>query len=196
VILDILLPGEEEASWRWLSEVKAKDAALPVVVVSHAKDERKALSLGADACFDKPLAREALLAALERLITAGGDPVALIIDDDDAARYVIRRSLRRPMRFEEARDGASGLALASRCHPGVIFLDLSMPGMHGEEVLTRLKADPATARIPVVIVTSHDLDAGMRRRLAGRAGAILQKRDISVESLGRALDSLEAQAAP
>jgi CheY-like chemotaxis protein len=124
--------------------------------------------------------------------TTGESKLALIIDDDAAARYVIRRSLRRSMRFEEARDGPSGLALAMRCNPGVIFLDISMPGMHGDELLGRLKAYPGTRHIPVIIVTSHELDAGMRTRLAEQAHAIIYKKDISIESMEHALAGIPA----
>ena len=191
VVLDIILPGEEQLSWRWLSEAKSKDDPLPVIVVSQSQDERKAYSLGADAYFDKPVTRERLLEALERLSSRRGERLALIIDDDETSRYVIRRSLRQPMRFEEAIDGPSGLALASRCRPGVIFLDIAMPGMRGDEVLERLAADPATAQIPVVIVTSREVDAKLRAKLSRHAHAILQKTEISVESLDRTMKSLE-----
>jgi signal transduction histidine kinase/CheY-like chemotaxis protein len=191
VILDILLPGEEQQTWRWLSETKARENSVPVIVASASRDARKAMSLGADAYFDKPVRREDLLEALARLDrVAHEQPLALIIDDDEAARYVIRHSLRQPMRFEEACDGASGLAAASRCRPGVIFLDLAMPGMNGDEVLERLKNDPQTAQIPVVLVTSHELDDGMRAKLSGHARAILQKKDLSVETLAGALAAL------
>jgi signal transduction histidine kinase/CheY-like chemotaxis protein len=190
VILDILLPGEEQQTWRWLSDTKSRDETLPIIVASQTEDGRKAYSLGADAYFGKPVRREDLVAALERLVPHDSGRVALIIDDDEAARYVIRRSLRQPMRFEEATDGASGLALASRCRPGVIFLDLAMPGMPGDEVLDRLKADPSTAGIPVVVVTSREVDDDLRSRLV-KARAILQKRDLSVESLARAMDAVE-----
>jgi CheY-like chemotaxis protein len=90
-------------------------------------DERKARSLGADAYFQKPVEREVLLEALTRLTEHVAGGVALIIDDDEAARYVIRRSIRGALRFEEAPDGASGLALAKQLLPRVIFLDLAMP---------------------------------------------------------------------
>jgi signal transduction histidine kinase/DNA-binding response OmpR family regulator len=192
VILDIMLPGEEQETWRWLSQSKSQDPHLPVIVASDARDERKALSLGADAYLHKPVARDVLLATLDRVIPRRADQVALIIDDDEAARYVIRRCVRQPMRFEEASDGVRGLALATEMHPGVIFLDLAMPGMRGDEVLERLKADPLTSDIPVIVVTSQDLDAGMHQRLSRNARAILQKRDISVEALARALDGIAA----
>ncbi len=189
VILDILLPGEEQETWRWLSETKLLDPSLPVIVVSEAQDERKALSLGADAYFGKPVRREALLAAIERAAPRGAAALALIIDDDEASRYVIRHSLRTRMQFEEAVDGRSGLALASRIHPQVIILDLAMPGMPGDEVLAHLKADPATASIPVVVVTSREVDAKLAARLAA-ARAIVQKRELSVETLARALGDI------
>jgi signal transduction histidine kinase/CheY-like chemotaxis protein len=191
VILDIMLPGEEEATWRWLSETKAQDESMPVIVATITGESRKAYSLGADAYFEKPVRRDDLLEALEKLV-GGERPTALIIDDDEAARYVIRRSLRRPMKFEEAGDGLSGLDLATRCRPGVIFLDLAMPGMSGDEVLERLAADPETAKIPVVIVTSREVDGALRDRLERRASAILHKRDISIETLARTLDAIEA----
>ena len=192
VLLDIFLPGEEHQTWRWLAQLKAEDDALPVIVASMVDDERKARSLGADAYFAKPVAREALLRELERVTSPGEARLALIIDDDAAARYVIRRSLRRSMKFEEARDGPSGLAMAMTCNPGVIFLDISMPGMHGDEVLGRLKADPGTSHIPVVVVTSHELDAGLRARLEGQAHCILYKKDISIESMEHALAGIGA----
>jgi signal transduction histidine kinase/CheY-like chemotaxis protein len=195
VILDILLPGEEHQTWRWLAETRAEDDPVPVIVVSSAGDGRKAMSLGADAHFDKPIARDDLLAALRGLTGARSEGhVALIIDDDPAARYVIRRSVRAPMRFEEASDGPEGIAAAARVRPEVIFLDLSMPGMNGSEVLDHLKADPQTAGIPVVIVTSHALDDGLRTRLE-HANAIVQKKDISVETLASTLEAIQRRAA-
>jgi len=190
VVLDILLPGEEQKSWRWLVEAKAMDASLPVVVASQTGDARKALSLGADAYLEKPVDRSRLLAELERVTAAHGEHVALIIDDDEAARYVLRRSLRSPMKFHEARDGPSGLDAALRCNPEVIFLDISMPGMRGDEVLERLKTDPATARIPVVVVTSHELVGELRECIASHARAILQKKDLSIETLARTMASI------
>ena len=187
VLLDILLPGEEQHTWRWLTEVKAGDAALPVIVVSQTQDSRKALSLGADAWIDKPADRARLLEELERLTAPATGGVALIIDDDPASRYVLRRTLSPGMVFHEAADGVSGLEAASRVQPSVIFLDISMPDMRGDEVLLRLKDDPATAGIPVVVVTSHEIDATLRRKISPHARAILQKKDLSVESLASAM---------
>jgi CheY-like chemotaxis protein len=195
-ILDIILPGEEDQTGRWLAETKALDSTFPVIVASDSGDQRKAYALGADVYFAKPVEREKLIAALDRLSAPPSRPerLALIIDDDEAARYVIRRTVPPPVRFEEASDGESGLALAARLQPAVIFLDVGMPGMSGDQVLERLKADPRTASIPVVVVTSHELDEPLRDKLAA-AAAILQKRELSVETLTRTLLRLDEAVA-
>ena len=194
VILDILLPGEEERSWRWLAELKAAENAPVVIVASSTRDERKAYSLGADAYFEKPLGREQLLQLLDARIATRAEEMALIIDDDEAARYVIRRSVRQ-MRFAEASDGLAGLEAAGRLQPSVIVLDINMPGMQGDEVLTHLAADPRTARIPVIMVTSRAIDPQLRERLNSHARAILHKNELSVETLARTMAQLHRPAA-
>jgi CheY-like chemotaxis protein len=192
IILDMGLPGEEEKTWRWLADLKGRRGGPPVIVASASGEERKARSLGADAYLPKPVDRETLLAALAQFAPLGPSPVALIIDDDEAARYVIRRSVREPMQFEEASDGASGLAAAARLAPGVIFLDLAMPGMTGDEVLERLAADPRTSAIPVIVVTSQEMEPTRDRRIRTRARAILQKRDLCVETVSATLEAIRA----
>jgi DNA-binding response OmpR family regulator len=69
-----------------------------------------------------------------------------------------------------------GALLAARAHPDVILLDLGLPDIPGDEVLRRLKRDPYTASIPVVVV-SGEPDAADRVPRGGGAGAvaILQK---------------------
>lgn len=132
----------------------------------------------------------------DRAAVRAGERVALIIDDDEASRYLIRRAIREPMKFAEARDGVTGLAMASRVRPGVIFLDLSMPGMRGDEVLDRLRDDPQTAGIPVIVVTSHDIDATLRSRLEEHALVILHKSDLSAAALADALEIVDRPRVP
>jgi PAS domain S-box-containing protein len=87
----------------------------------------------------------------------GRSGTVLVIDDDDAARVLIARHLvKAGFRVEEAADGRAGLARARAVHPDVITLDVLMPVMDGWAVLTALKADPALADIPVVMLTVID----------------------------------------
>ena len=84
----------------------------------------------------------------------GGRGVVLVIDDDAAQLELTARFLEREgFAARTAPDGRSGLALARSLHPRAILLDVAMPGMDGWAVLARLKAEPALAAIPVVMVT-------------------------------------------
>jgi CheY-like chemotaxis protein len=81
----------------------------------------------------------------------------LVIDDEAPIRLLCRVNLEAEgMRVSEAGDGPRGLDLARAHQPDVILLDVMMPGLDGWTVLTALKADPATADIPVVMLTIVD----------------------------------------
>jgi hypothetical protein len=87
----------------------------------------------------------------------GSAPTILVIDDDEAARTIVRRHLiKAGYRVDEAGDGKSGLARARAARPAVITLDVMMPGMDGWEVLATLKSDPELAEIPVIMLTILD----------------------------------------
>jgi signal transduction histidine kinase/DNA-binding response OmpR family regulator/ligand-binding sensor domain-containing protein/protocatechuate 3,4-dioxygenase beta subunit len=81
----------------------------------------------------------------------------LVIDDDASARELIARSLSKEgFQVELAGDGKTGIEMARALKPQVITLDVMMPGMDGWAVLAALKADPATADIPVIMLTIVD----------------------------------------
>ncbi len=157
IVLDSLLNGED--SWNLLASLKGNDETsnIPVIVVSTVEDPGKAFHLGADEYLVKPVRSEALLGAIRRF-AAGHEPRILIIDDDEKDRYVLRHRLRAaPFEIVEAANGPDGIAKALTDQPSLIFLDLSMPGMTGDEVLSALKSDPRTKGIAVVIHTSKRL---------------------------------------
>jgi CheY-like chemotaxis protein len=80
-----------------------------------------------------------------------------VIDDEPVARDLIERALTKEgFHVEVAADGKSGLERARKLKPQAITLDVMMPGMDGWAVLTSLKADPATADIPVIMLTVVD----------------------------------------
>jgi CheY-like chemotaxis protein len=129
-----------------------------------------------------------------RVEGAPGTRTVLLVDDDETSRYVLRRFLTGAgCRVIEATGGEEGLARAARDRPDVVFLDLVMPGMLGSDVLERLKRDPATASIPVVIATSRAIDAEERAWLETHAAALLAKARIAEDSGEVALrDALHA----
>jgi len=97
---------------------------------------------------------------------------ALVIDDDDVSRYLLRSLLPATFEVIEAASGAEGLEISARLHPDVIFLDLNMPKMSGFEVLERLKSDPALKSIPIIIYSAHIMSEEVLQRLS-KADAIL-----------------------
>ena len=94
---------------------------------------------------------------------------------------------------QEATGGAEGLRQARAQHPRAIVLDLAMPEMSGFEVLRRLKEDPVTADIPVVVLTSKRLSQDEQKLLAPHATRIVSKATLSdsgdAESLLHALSA-------
>jgi signal transduction histidine kinase/CheY-like chemotaxis protein len=146
IILDILLRGED--AWQWLTELKGSSAtrSIPILVVTTVEDERKGRALGAEAYLVKPIDRERLLVELTHLTHPTRAPTFLIIDNDESARYVLKRLLGETQAVIcEAADGVEGLALARELCPRLIFLDLKMPKLAGEAVLAQLKTDPLTS---------------------------------------------------
>src|SRR5258706_2530808 len=93
----------------------------------------------------------------------------LIVDDDSDVRALLETLLRSQGYLTlSAAGGEEALALVARRAPDLILLDILMPGMDGNEVARRLKADPATANIPIVIVTVQlDRSARLKGLKAG-----------------------------
>jgi signal transduction histidine kinase len=120
------------------------------------------------------------------VVVASQEPTykILIIDDDETARYVLRRLLAdTPYGIIEASGGLEGLRRAREERPQVVFLDLTMPEMSGFEALERLKSDPATHDIPVIIITSKTLGHEERQLLDGKVVALLSKETASHEAV-------------
>jgi signal transduction histidine kinase/DNA-binding response OmpR family regulator len=81
-------------------------------------------------------------------------PLVLVIDDDESVREIVARFLaENEMDVITAPDGPMGIEMAVAEQPDVITLDAVMPKMDGWDVLAKLKSDPATAAIPVVMVS-------------------------------------------
>lgn len=104
----------------------------------------------------------------------------LIVDDEEDIRKVACIALVRlgGMEVAEASNGPDGIAAASSARPDAILLDVMMPGMDGPAVLSRLRADPATAAIPVIFLTAKAMGSEIARlRSLGAAGVLTKPFD-------------------
>jgi two-component system cell cycle response regulator DivK len=100
----------------------------------------------------------------------------LIIDDDLCSRKLARDVLSHVgYAILEAANAEDGLALASSERPGLVLMDVQLPGMSGVEALGRLRADPVTTGIPVIAVTALAMTADRDRLAAAGFDAYLEK---------------------
>jgi CheY-like chemotaxis protein len=97
---------------------------------------------------------------------AGAAPLVLLVDDYADAREMYAEFLELyGYEVMQAADGEQALAKAAERRPDVVLMDLSLPGLDGREATRRLKADPETASVPVVILS------GMPSEYARKSGA-------------------------
>jgi CheY-like chemotaxis protein len=94
-------------------------------------------------------------------------PTVLVIEDNPLNLELVRDVLMAAgMKVVEARTAQEGLTAASELKPILILLDIRLPGMDGFAVLERLKADSATASIPVVALTAQAMVGDREHALA------------------------------
>jgi len=91
----------------------------------------------------------------------------LHIEDDSVNFATVKLLLKtsRALSVLQATSGKSGIASAHRYNPRLILLDLDLPDMHGSEVFQQLQKDPATARIPVVVMSGDATPSQIERLL-------------------------------
>lgn len=113
-----------------------------------------------------------------------GAPTILLVEDDRLLRKAAESALRqRGFRVLTATNGDEALRTLSAEIPALVLLDLVMPGLHGHQVLKALKNDPATAAVPVVILTNLGQDSDVKAALDAGAAAYAIKSDLALEDL-------------
>ena len=96
-------------------------------------------------------------------------PTILLVEDNDASRDALSRRLeRRGYRVVVAVDGAQAVSEGRSKQPDLILMDLGLPVIDGWEATRRLKTDPATEHIPIIVLSAHAMTND--RELALAAG--------------------------
>jgi CheY-like chemotaxis protein len=183
ITLDLLLPKLD--GWDLLVRLKGEPTTreIPVVIVSIVEERGTGFALGAMDYLVKPVSREELMQPLRRvsLTQRQREEVGILaIDDDPMALGLVEAILTgEGFRVLKADGGEEGLAVARREIPALIILDLLMPEVDGFAVVERLQADPVTAAIPIVILTSKSLTAEEKARLNGEIAYLARKGEYS-----------------
>jgi CheY-like chemotaxis protein len=120
----------------------------------------------------------------------------LVVDDQEAARYLIRKALAgSDYQVLEAASGQEALRLARSEQPQGICLDLHMPEMSGWEVLQVLRSDAQLQQIPVLVITGQVFTEAERQQLAAQDVPVLAKTDLSATTLQPLIARLNAARA-
>ena len=101
----------------------------------------------------------------------------LYIEDDPVNFTLVERILefRPSLKLMHARSGQNGVEMALTNRPRLILLDLNLPDMHGSEVLRQLQNEPATAQVPVVVLSADATPSQIERLLTAGARNYLTK---------------------
>jgi two-component system cell cycle response regulator DivK len=119
---------------------------------------------------------------------------ALVVEDNDRNRKLLRTILaHHGYEVVECETAAPSLELAREHGPSIVLMDIELPGMDGIAALARLRADPATAHIPVIAVTASVTGAGRERVAAAGFDACIGK-PIDVDAFTATVAALTGEA--
>ena len=117
-------------------------------------------------------------------------PLVAVVEDNADNRLLVQALLADRYDVIEFADGAAALTGLPTRRPDIILLDFSLPGMDGEEVLRRLRADASLARIPVIVLTAHAMTGDRERFLAMGFDGYVTKPIVDETLLYGAIDRL------
>jgi CheY-like chemotaxis protein len=125
-----------------------------------------------------------------------GPAQVLIADDDPTIGALLMAVLRRPgAECRLARNGSEALTMMRDVVPDVLILDVNMPGIDGFEVLTNLRADGVTARVPVVLLTARQQESDVLKGFSCGASDYITKPFNPMEVTARVARYLPARRA-
>jgi len=143
--------------------------------------------------------REAERAALMHPpVPEGADMRTLLYVEDNPANLELVEQIvarRKDLRLMSAADGELGVEFARTCLPEVIVMDINLPGMSGIAAMRILRADPATAHIPVIALSANAVPRDIEKALEAGFANYLTK-PINVLQFMEALDAALASARP
>ena len=181
ITLDLMLGNE--VAWRVLEQLKAdvETRDIPVVIVSILEEQATGFALGAAAYLVKPVARQDLLGALERVACADGRPLkVLAVDDQPEALELIALALEDgSYALTRAGSGDEALRQLAGDRPDVLIVDLMMAPVSGFDVIAAVAGDADLCDIPIIVLTGRDLTAEDLARLNGHILTALPKRGFS-----------------
>lgn len=194
ITLDIMMPGMD--GWDVLKQLKEKAQThdIPVIITSMVDERKLSIVWGAVEHFIKPIQKETLVNALEKIKAdmSKSSLSVLVVDDERSAVELIAAMLRgEEFNVLTAYGGQEAIDIAFKQHPDVIVLDLMMPEVSGFDVIKALKANPETIDTPIMICTAKDLDSDDMNSLKKNVSYIMHKGMFTREELINLIKTVE-----
>jgi CheY-like chemotaxis protein/signal transduction histidine kinase/CHASE3 domain sensor protein len=185
VLLDVMLPGMD--GWAVMERLKADEATrhIPVHFISATDEAGRGQELGAVGFLTKPVSREAIGAAVERLlhVAEGRARRLLLVDDDASSRAAVRAMLQRgDLQVDEAGNADDAVRMAAETAYDCLVLHLDLPGTSGAHLLQRLATTP-TGTPSAVVYSERDLSAEESLELRRYTDAVVVQGSRSPERL-------------
>jgi PAS domain S-box-containing protein len=155
ITLDVALPDMDGFAVLELLRSDERSNAIPVLFVSMLPATERGNLFGSIDYLAKPVDERQLITRIGTILSGNSERLILIADDDTATRsFLSERLMRAGYRVVEARDGWEALAIAARQPVALALLDVRMPNLDGIETLRRLRSQPKTTDLPVVMMTA------------------------------------------
>jgi signal transduction histidine kinase/DNA-binding response OmpR family regulator len=169
ITLDLRLPDMN--GLEFLSQLKKdkRHVDTPVVVVSVLAEQQEG-RLDVEEYLSKPIQGERLLATIGEVLAERTK--VLIVEDDKLLAEALRLALENyGFTAVVEHDGLKAVDVVRDERPGLILLDIKLPGMDGHTILRKLKATPDTREIPVIVITGSVSDVETKRQQVMEVGA-------------------------
>jgi signal transduction histidine kinase/CheY-like chemotaxis protein len=176
ITLDVMMPDLD--GWSVLAALRQDPelAEIPVIMITIVDEHRRGIALGAAGYLTKPIDRDRLHRVITRFRASAAPTRVVLVEDDAVQRERMRGWLEGPQwTVREAENGREALKRIQETKPDVILLDLMMPEMDGFAVVAALQKEAGWRDIPVIVITSLDLDAKDRERLNAGVQFVLVK---------------------
>jgi signal transduction histidine kinase/CheY-like chemotaxis protein len=183
IVLDIMLPGLD--GWDLLAILKSdpRTARIPVVIASMLDERGRGFALGAADYLVKPVTRDDIVATLSRWTTTPPQTVVVLSDDSSVVELLDSVASHAQYRLLHAADEDAAVALTGTSGPAVMIIDVLTSGVDAFDVIGRVRADPRTAAVPIVVLTGEAMTSDSKRRLYGQIDRVARKSELDRSTL-------------
>ncbi len=196
IFLDILMPGMD--GWQILRDLKEDSATadIPVIILTIVDKKPLGYQLGASAYLLKPLDPLEVRRILNRVINPAMSEKkhVLVVDDDPNIADLVQQFLPEvDFTVESALNGKAGIEIIETKRTDILLLDIVMPVMDGFAVIEKVRQNPKTHDLPIIVLSAKELSGEEAQWLEESVTQVMKKQGLRGQQL---LDEINAAMRP